>query len=97
MKDTLLTALKDATADWENDFVFDVAPDYEDDNCYYFDVAVTIRNRDVEQTFKARVVDERDLDSQFCYIECGEDNWTMITQEALFTWLWFDLVDTHHL
>lgn len=92
MKDVLLAELKEAVEDWEGDFVFDINPDYEDDNCHYFDVKVTLRGKDVEQTFKARVVDEWDLDSQFCYIEYGEDSWELITTKALFIWLWFDLI-----
>jgi len=95
MKHVLTEALNDAVTDWDGDFHFEIEQTDTYGDEFFFDVTVRLNRRKVEQYFPAKVVIDRDLDTEFCYMEWGEDSWEMIDQSALFTWLWFDLVDKH--
>ncbi len=91
MKKALLEKLLDAVADWDGDFAFDIEKTDAYEDQWFFDVTICLKLRGVEQEFSAKVEYCRETDSEYCYMSYGEDAWEMISQEALFTWLWFDL------
>lgn len=81
--------LKDATADWGDDFQFkleDESDNYDDENIVYVSVTMKHRYFDEVYFFNCR----READEEYPEIEFSEDSFHTLDKENLFAYLFFE-------
>lgn len=95
MSDTLsqelISEIMTATG-YLDDFEIDAEETEQHNDEVFFDVSIKHKHlQDSSHAFIAKAKIDRDLNSVFFYINYSDGCWEMISQQSLYTFMWFNL------